>query len=246
VLAPLRQIDARGRARYTSASDAQRSAVRRGLDEQISLLIDQRDIYVQRAGATQWDLAIEHLTLLSEAEEILRLEPEGGAADRRVLSRLATLGRVAQRFGAEARSVIWTLGHALDHDGRRATLASHLKAKLVKDCVVATSMFESGLVKDLLSKLEGEKVAVVRVLEVEAAPRESCDSAIAAAAGTSDRAWFDLRGAPEGPVRKWLESPVPVRAATRKGSELRVDLEPVAPASAFDLVLYVKRVTPLD
>jgi len=221
------------------------------LEGLLSVFDDLRDDFVARSSAAEWALQRQHAETLAQSSRnrsksghdqtgwrdrcmadnarwILR---QGGPDARLVVS--AHNGHVSRVGLMEVEGYGWveSIGHALTGD-RTAVPEEELSL------VVIGTVFAQGGFHAYGSGLQAFEVGAPRPGSVEAA---------FLAAGL-EQGLIDLREAPAGPVRTWLESPHPLHfvGSTFDASwpEQGQDVLPSCLAREFDAVLFVARTRP--
>ncbi|MFN7974610.1 MAG: erythromycin esterase family protein [Acidobacteriota bacterium] len=195
------------------------------------------------AALEEWKLARMHLTLVSQAEEMLRTE-EGSVLvrDRAMADNVAW---IREREGPDAKVLLWAHnGHVSREEDAMAggsAMGAHLHRMYGVDFVSFGLLFHQGGFRARNAASQGD----VEDFTIGPPCEESLEAALAATGRTALA--LDLRDEPADPAAAaWLSMRRPIRSIGAVYSKAAPDAYylDVLPAEAFDGILYVGTVTP--
>lgn len=212
------------KARYDSLDATSRRELGAGLMELRDQVRRRQAAYERASSRRDYLRAARLVEVALQTVAFARVDPYAAAAPRDS-ALAANVMWVLEREGPRGRVIVWAANPhvqrvAIDVPGLTpapaTSMGQRLAGSLGRDYVAVGMTFDRA------------------VTDTAGADPQSVDGVLASAG--KPPFFLDLRAAPAGSVRTWLEAPHPMRFAT---TYLRL-----APAAAFDALIFIDRISP--
>ncbi len=242
VLDGLRLPGRNGRPRYWFLDDNERGVMRYGIDEQVSVLNDSRELLVSRSSPAEFTRAMRLVKAFAQYEETMRFEREAGDEDPRGRILAENALDASMQGGQPHRVLAFVNVRDLGRAGDATTFAAQL-AKLsgTKPVCVATAC-GTGSFLAYDPNDTGEGVRAPRVVELPADARTTLEIALEGCG--KGEALFDLRSIDkDAAAAAWLTQRRNLRSARATCGAASETPWDYAIAADFDAIVWFPKVS---
>ncbi|HEY3836122.1 MAG TPA: erythromycin esterase family protein [Bryobacteraceae bacterium] len=229
-------------ADYEKAPEEVKRRTEEALGELVQRFDDRKQEYVARSSREQWSFARQNLVIVRQAEVKLGNQNDTGSAARdRFMAE--NVQWILDHEPAGSRMMVWAHNGHVAGAGRSEVsppMGPYLRRIYGGRAVLCGFVFEEGGFRAVDMNTRN-----LTDFTVGAPPAGSLDATLAAA-GIPLFA-LDLRNLPEGTVKTWFNAPHVSRqiGGGYSDSTPGVWLQRIRPAQAFDLLIFVKKTTPI-